>query len=128
MENIYGKKDGVIELKKSDFIIKKNKKVFLNENLINNTKGLIIIYAPWCTHCVLSKDMWINFADLFKYKFNIYALNTYNYDDNNQEMVSYLDVHVYPSYKIIKTDGSIVDYTGRKNEDAFLKFILKNIE
>ena len=27
--------------------------------------GILIVYAPWCSHCVLSKEMWENFADLF---------------------------------------------------------------
>ena len=129
MENIYGKKEGIIELKKSNFEISKNKKkIYLNENILDNLNGLIIVYAPWCSHCVLSKDMWINFSDLFRYKFNIFALNTYNYDDKNQDLVTLLDVHIYPSYITINKDGKLKKYNGRKNEDAFLKYILKNIE
>ena len=84
MDNIY-RGETVRELVKKDFIIKKNKvklntyNVFINKKFTEGNNGILVIYAPWCESCVLSKNMWENFARLFKYKFKIYALNTYNF-------------------------------------------------
>ena len=125
MENIYNRNDGVKELKENQFIINKNK-IVLKTEYTNDLNGILIVYAPWCSHCVLSKDMWENFADLFNYKFNIFAVNTYNYRMNNQKLVVPLNVKYYPTYKFINKNGNIKDYTGKKTEDQFLNFIMKN--
>ena len=79
MDNIY-KGDTIQELVKKDFIIKKNKvklntyNVFINKKFTEGNNGILVIYAPWCESCVLSKNMWENFARLFKYKFKIWNL------------------------------------------------------
>ena len=131
MENIY-KGYNVKELVKKDFKIKKNNlnntyHVFLKKKYTELLNGILIIYAPWCESCVLSKQMWENFARLFKYKFKIFALNTYNFSGLNQDMTLPLDVHIYPDYKFIKKTGEIVDYNGKKTESEIVKFIIKNI-
>ena len=100
-------------------MIGKNKATYLN--------GILIIYAPWCTHCVISKNMWENLADLFKYKFNIFALNTYNYREKNQNLVLPLNIKVYPTYKFVLKNGDIKEYKGGKNEDEIINFIMKNL-
>jgi thiol-disulfide isomerase/thioredoxin len=125
MENIYNRNEGVKELKENQFIINKNK-IILKTEYTNNLNGILIVYAPWCSHCVLSKDMWENFADLFNYKFNIFAVNTYNYRADNQKLVIPLNIKYYPTYKFINKNGNIKDYTGGKTEDQFLNFIIKN--
>ena len=125
MENIYNRNEGVKELKENQFIINKNK-IILKTEYTNNLNGILIVYAPWCSHCVLSKDMWENFADLFNYKFNIFAVNTYNYRADNQKLVIPLNIKYYPTYKFINKNGNIKDYTGGKTEDQFLNFIMKN--
>ena len=124
MENIYNN-DNVKELIKDDFEIK-NKKLKLKEDYTKDLNGLLIIYAPWCTHCILSKEMWENFANMFMYKFNIYAYNTYNYDDKNQDLLLDFNIKYYPSYKFIKANGEIKEYKGGNTEDEFLKFIMKH--
>jgi len=125
MDNIFSG-FSVQELVKKDFKIEKNK-VFLNKKLTDGLNGILVIYAPWCDHCQLSKDMWENLARLFKYKFKIYALNTYNFRDNNQDLTMPLDVHIYPEYKFVKKNGEIVNYTDEKTESEIIKFIIKNM-
>ena len=90
MDNIYSN-DNVNELTKKNFIIKP-KKISLNPSITKKLNGILIIYAPWCETCVMSKKMWENLAALFKYKFNIYALNAYNFNDRNQDLTLPLDV------------------------------------
>ena len=125
MENIYTD-DNVIELVKKDFIIKKNN-IQLKSTITNKLNGILIIYAPWCETCQISKRMWENLASLFRYKFNIYALNSYNFNDKNQDLTIPLDIRSYPSYKFISKSGDIKNckYTNNKNE--IIKFIIKNM-
>ena len=60
MDNIY-KGETIQELVKKDFIIKKNKvklntyNVFLNKKFTDGNNGILVIYAPWCESCVISK-------------------------------------------------------------------------
>jgi len=72
--------------------------------------------------------MWENLGSLFKYKFNIYALNAYNFNDGNQDLTLPLDVRSYPSYKFIKKNGEILNYNDRKKEADIIKFIINNID
>jgi len=131
MENIYNGSN-VKELIKSDFNIKYNKlndtyKVFLKKQYLDGINAFLVIYSPMCEPCVLSKDMWENLARLFKYKFKIYALNSYNFRDFNQDMTLPLNVTSYPDYKFIDRKGEVLDYDGEKSEAEITKFIIKNI-
>lgn len=122
MENIYKNTD-VIELNYNDFTFKNNTIYIQNNNKLN---GILVIYAPWCSYCVISKDMWTNFADLFKYKFNIFSLNTYNFKENNQNILKHLDISSYPTYMTINKNGKIELYDGKTTEQDLLKYIIKN--
>ena len=126
MDDIYLENSNVLELINKNFLINK-KKITIENNITKDLNGILIIYAPWCTHCVLSKNMWENLADLFKYKFNIYALNTYNYREKNQNLVLPLNIKVYPTYKFVLKNGEIKEYKGGKNEDEIINFIMKNL-
>jgi len=125
MDNIY-KGELIKELIKKDFDIKKSK-VSLNPKITEGLNGILIIYAPWCEHCNLSRSMWVNLAKIFKYKFNFYALNTYNFKDKNQYLNVPLDIHEYPDIRFVKKNGEIVKYKGVETESEFMKFIVKNI-
>ena len=126
MDNIYTD-SGVIELIKDNFIIKKNS-IELNKLMTENLNGILVIYAPWCETCIMAKPMWENLANLFKYKFNIYAVNSYNFDANNQDLTIPLNVRIYPTYKFITKNGEIKDYNGKVIESEIIKFIIKNID
>jgi len=125
MDNIYEGRN-VKELIKKDFRISQNN-VFLNKKLTGGLNGILVVYAPWCENCQLSKDMWLNLARLFKYKFNVYALNTYNFRDNNQDLILPLDVEVFPEYRFVNKNGEIIKYEGEKKESEIIKFIIKNM-
>ena len=70
MDNIY-KGETIRELVKKDFIIKKNKdklntyNVFLNKKITEGNNGILVIYAPWCESCVISKNMWEKHINVF---------------------------------------------------------------
>lgn len=126
MEDLYTEDTNVLELKKINFDISK-KKIKIKSNINKKINGLLICYAPWCTHCVLTKEMWIKLSDLFKSKFNFFSLNTYNFNDKNQMLVKDLNLKVYPTYKCIDSEGNISDYTDGKTEDEFIKYIMNNL-
>ena len=126
MDNIYSNDLNVIELIKKDFIISKNS-IKINEKINNNLHGILICYAPWCSHCVLTRDLWIKLSELFKSKFNFFSLNTYNFNDKNQDLVKNLKISVYPTYKLIDKNGYIQDYYGGKKEDEFIQYIMAKI-
>jgi len=126
MDNIYN--DPIVkELIKKDFIID-NKSINLNKSLTNGLNGILVIYSPQCENCLMSKEMWENLANLFKYKFNIFALNGYNFDDNNHLLTLPLNVSSYPDYKFIDKNGHIHEYKGSLRESEITKFIIKNID
>jgi len=125
MDNIF-EGESVKELVKKDFKIDK-KKVYLKQGLTEGLNGILVIYAPWCDHCQLTKEMWQNIARLFKYKFKIYALNTYNFRDNNQDMTLPLDVTIYPAYKFVRKNGEVLNYDAESSEPEVMKFIIKNM-
>ena len=124
MENIYIDND-VRELIKTDFIIN-NKNIKLASSITKGLNGILIIYAPWCENCILSKNMWESFASLFKYKFNIYALNCYNFRDKNQDLSYPLNIRSYPEYRFVDSSGKIHEYNGKKTENDIIKFIIEN--
>ena len=126
MENIYSNDSNVIEVIKKDFIISKNS-IKIKENINNNLDGILICYAPWCSHCVLSSDLWIKLSELFKSKFNFFSLNTYNFNNKNQDLIKDLNISVYPTYKLIDKNGIIKDYNHGKKEDDFIQHIMTMI-
>ena len=76
----------------------------------------------------MTKSMWENLANLFKYKFNFYAINAYNFEEDNQYLMLPLNVNQYPEYKFVKKNGNIESYYGKKIESEIIKFIVKNID
>ena len=124
MNNIYSDEDNIKELTFEDF----NQKPLTLKKKFCLLNSLIIVYAPWCSHCVITKEMWINLSNIFKYKFNIYSLNTYNYDNNNQKLVKPLDISIYPSYFYVNKEGILKKYEGKRSENDFIEFILKHLD
>ena len=80
-KNIYGENKGIIELKYKDFIVKKNK-LFINNKFFDENKGLIIFYAPWCSHCKKMSDYLI---DLALDNLNIFPIGSVNIEDIKNE-------------------------------------------
>lgn len=114
-ENIYDKKSGVIELTKKDF----------KDGKIKNRKhaGLIAFYAPWCPHCRMMKEMWIELAYQFKNLFWIGAVNC----EKNRTLCIQHKIRQYPIIKYVNREGVLSDYTGSIQKDDFIYFICEKI-
>jgi thiol-disulfide isomerase/thioredoxin len=124
MENIYDIDSPVKELIFNDFDFSNNKISIKNKKL-KNKNSFLIFYAPWCSHCVESKEMWEDIACMFEDIIYIYAINCYNYFDNNQELVEPFNISYYPTIKFVK-ENEIIDYKDKKDKDTIVSFLLSN--
>ena len=108
-KNIYGKNKGIIELKYKDFIVKKNK-LFINNKFFDENKGLIIFYAPWCSHCRKMSDYLI---DLALNNLNIFPIGAVNIEDTknkNYKLTQIAQIKQIPTIMYINKDGSLKYY------------------
>ena len=108
-ENIYGENKGIIELKYKDFIVKKNK-LYINNNFFDENKGLIIFYAPWCSHCRKMSDYLI---DLALNNLNIFPIGAVNIEDTknkNYKLTQIAQIKQIPTIMYISNDGSLKYY------------------
>ena len=108
-KNIYGKNKGIIELKYKDFIVKKNK-LYINNNFFDENKGLIIFYAPWCSHCKKMSDYLI---DLALDNLNIFPIGSVNIEDTknkNYKLTQIAQIKQIPTIMYISNDGSLKYY------------------
>ena len=108
-KNIYGENKGIIELKYKDFIVKKNK-LFINNKFFDENKGLIIFYAPWCSHCRKMSDYLI---DLALNNLNIFPIGAVNIEDTknkNYKLTQIAQIKQIPTIMYINKDGSLKYY------------------
>jgi thiol-disulfide isomerase/thioredoxin len=125
-KDIYGENTNIIELKFKDFTYK-NKKLYIKKNIFPNNKGFIIFYAPWCKHCIKMSDLIINLALSNINLFNFGAVNYEDLEEKNDILCNYADIKKFPTIKIIKEDGEIVDYKYEYNIDNLIYYINTNI-
>jgi thiol-disulfide isomerase/thioredoxin len=124
MENIYNIDSPVKELIFNDFNISNNS-ISLKNKKLTQKNSFLIFYAPWCSHCVDSKEMWEDIACMFDDIISIYAINCYNYFDNNQELVELFNISYYPTIKFVK-NNEIIDYKEKKDKDTIISYLLSN--
>ena len=124
--NIYGKNNGVIELKFKDFKIK-NKKLYINNKYFNENKGLIVFYAPWCNHCIKMSDSLISISIDNLNIFPIGAVNIEDTKNKNFKLTKLAKVTQIPTIKYIDKDGSLKDYNFDYNIDNLRYFINLNL-
>ena len=120
-KDIYGVEKGIIELNLSDFTYK-NKILSINQN-----KGLIIFYAPWCKYCKKISDLLIKLALSNINLFNIYAVNAENLEGGNDYVCTYAGIKEFPTLKYILEDGTLKDYEYEYTQDNLIYFINMNI-
>jgi thiol-disulfide isomerase/thioredoxin len=124
MENIYNIDSPVKELVFNDFDISKNN-ISIKNKKFTEKNSFLIFYAPWCSHCVDSKEMWEDIACMFDDIISIYAINCYNYFDNNQDLVEIFNISYYPTIKFVK-NNEIIDYKEKKDKDTIVSYLLSN--
>lgn len=119
MENIYDKESSVIELTKKDF----DKKYKIKNKEFKYKNGLLIFYAPWCVHCINSGPMIEEIADLFKHKFTISALNTYNVNEKNDKIAKHFGIFCYPTIRYVE-NGIVTDQVVSSKKEELIDFVI----
>ena len=127
MNNLYDQQSGVIEITTNDFKITK-KKITMHNKEFNKKNGLIIIYAPWCSHCIKSVPIWTELAVIFKNKFAIGAVNIENEYYNNYSIKTALRTKYYPTIYKISKNGGISKYTKGYDINDILEYILNKLK
>jgi len=125
-KNIYGEDKGIIELKYKDFIIKNNK-IFINNNFFDENKGIIIFYAPWCSHCKQISDYLI---DLALDNLNIFPIGAVNIEDTknkNYKLTQISKIVQIPTIMYISKDGSLEKYNYDISIENLKYFINMNL-
>ena len=120
-KDIYGNEKGIKELNLSNFNYK-DKILSINQN-----KGLIVFYAPWCKHCKKIANLLIKLALSNINLFNIYAVNAENLEDGNDYVCTYAGIKGFPTLKYILPDGTLKDYEHEYTQDNLIYFINMNI-
>ncbi len=125
--NLYKNESGVIELLLKDFTKIKTKKIIVND-LFKDKQGLVVLYKPSCKYCIKMIETWSYLSILFKDKFIIGAINSYNYKDN-LNINYFLNIPlVYPSIIYINKKGVVSKYEGNINKNDLIIFICNKLE
>ena len=127
MDNIFAHESGVLELTSKDFKIK-NKKVYVTAKHFKDKKAILVIYAPWCGHCLRSVPLWCEIATLFKNVFPIGAVNVENEIAKNNKIKHALNVKFYPSIFTVSKSGLVKPYKKGRDVDDILEHILVSIK
>lgn len=118
-KDLYELDSGITELKYNDFI-KKNNSYNLKKN-VNN--GLLIFYAPWCSHCkVLSTEL-KKIANDYINKFYIGVINIEDIVNKNDILSNSFNIKQYPTYFEIK-NGKIKKINTLFNDISDINFYI----
>lgn len=86
------------ELIYKDFDIKNHT---LKEKDLIKLNGIIIFYSNFCSSCKKYFNMFVNIAEMYSKKINLYAINCNNVKDENDSLIGDFKIRQYPEYKII---------------------------
>jgi len=119
MENKFKYKKLVKELLFKQIISKKNKLHISGSIHKGNKHGLLIVYAPWCPHCVSMVKPLELLGKTLKKEFKLYALN---YEQPGNKPL--LKIKGYPTMFWISPNGQIKnEYTYGRDINTMYKMI-----
>ena len=117
----------VYELKFKDFdLTEKNKYKLIHKDFIKKN-GIIIFYAPWCQHCQDMVYYWDNIAINFKNIYPICAVNTDDFKNNNNKLMSYFNIMHFPTVKEFNIDNIISKQELNINKDSLTNYIWSKV-
>lgn len=93
------------------------------------TAELMFFYADWCPHCKVAKPEWEALVDenegksINNVKVIYTAQNCSELSPAMEEIVSKYDVNGYPTIKLVKPDGTVVDYEAKPTTSTLQQFL-----
>lgn len=97
------------------------------ENFENDTGNkLILFHVGWCGHCKRFKPIWDKFAK--KINGMNSSVKCYSEDcEKNKNICNKYGITGYPTIKLIKANGDIVNYKGSRTEADLMEFLRNEI-
>jgi len=96
-----------------------------NDVALDTTKDVFVeFYAPWCGHCKSLAPIWDELGEKFKDDEDIVIAKM----DATANEVKGVKVRGFPTLKLFKKDGSVVDFNGDRSLDGLSKFLKPDAE
>jgi len=92
---------------------------FASVAMAEGKEVLVEFYAPWCGHCKKLAPIWDELGEHFKEDEDI-VIAKIDMTGNELETVK---VRGFPTIKLFKADNTVVDYTGGRTLEDFIKFL-----
>lgn len=89
------------------------------EGFQNGGKKIVFLLASWCGHCKTFKPI-IN-----KFKENNRDINVEIHEDNKEKNQEY-NVEGFPTIKLVKENGEVIDFNGPRTEEGLSDFYNSN--
>lgn len=124
--DLYTKQSPVKELKFKDFKYV-NRKPVLKHKKFKGKQGMVMVYAPWCTHCKGMTDIWNELALQYNYIFPLGAINAEDISNRNHEITEDLSVKYYPTIYYVNRNGKLSKYKHEESRDELIFFISSKI-
>jgi len=81
-------------------------------------------YAPWCGHCKKLAPIWDELGENFKDDDNIVIAKM----DMTANELDSVKVRGFPTIKLFKADNTVVDYSGGRTLNDFVKFLKPDVK
>ena len=92
-----------------------------DDHIKNNAQTLVEFFAPWCGHCKSLKPEYEEAAKRLAGKHKIATVDCTQHND----LCAQYKVRGFPTLKLIRSDGTTVDYEDARKADALVKFVVK---
>jgi thiol-disulfide isomerase/thioredoxin len=93
------------------------------------TAEIMVFSTTWCPHCQKFKPIWEKIkADndgkvVNGYTLKMTEIDCTNDDEETTMLMSKYDVNGFPTIKLVKPDGSVVNFDAKPSEESLTQFI-----
>ena len=90
-----------------------------NEHFHTKKYVFYFIKAEWCPHCQQAKPAMKELKSKVPSNVEVVELDS----DEDKEKINTMDIEGFPTFKLQKPDGSLVDYEGPREPEPILQFL-----